>query len=88
MGTFASDLLARAAKLSDKPARRESTAAARTVGKTNAWPDAVEAILIKLYKKGYPNKDIAPIVGRTANAVGIKINRLRAAGKLGDRGDK
>lgn len=86
MGRFAEDLLARAAALSSAPEKRKVMAVAREVGKTNAWPEEIEKRLIALYNKGYSNVEIAPRVGRTPNAVGIKINRLRNAGKLGDRG--
>lgn len=86
MGSIAEDALARAVALAAKPKQR-TAAPAREVGKTNAWPEEIEKRLIALYNKGYSNVEIAPRVGRTPNAVGIKINRLRNAGKLGDRGN-
>ncbi|QVV96921.1 hypothetical protein [Kosakonia phage Kc259] len=84
MGRFAEDLLARAERLQqEKPKKRRSDVGDSNQAKT--WTPAKEARLVTLYNEGLTNIAIGLLLGKTANAIGIKINRLRAEGILGDR---
>lgn len=47
------------------------------VQKTGPWDDADVQTLIRLWKEGHSNAEIAASVGRRENAVAIKASRLR-----------
>lgn len=84
MGRFAEDLLARAERFKqEKPKRRRVDQ--RESNQARSWTPEREARLIRLYNEGHTNIAIGLLLGKSANAIGIKINRLRAEGILGDR---
>lgn len=83
MGRFAEDLLARAAVLATSPKPPPRKEQGRNGNQANAWTRDREQRLIRLYNAGHTNTEIGVMLDKSANAIGIKINRLRNEGILG-----
>lgn len=87
MGTLAEDMLAHAARaaVAKTPAPRRAPFA--DANRSAVWSKPVENLLIGLYKQGFTNAEIGARMGKTTNAIAIKLNRLRKAGVIGARPD-